>query len=567
MLRSLAIRNFVVVDTLDVEFDEGFTVLTGETGAGKSILLDALGLLLGDRFLPGQLRPGAERAELAAEFDIADTPAVRAWLVENDLVGEEEVVLLRRVLDANGKSRAWINARPATVAQMKDLGEHLVDIHGQHAHQSLEAPESQRNLVDTYGGFTTLTQEVAERWRAWRAALERRDTAALGAAATVAQREALESRQRELAALAVTPGEWAELTSAQSRLAHAATLIVATAEGIATLADADDAMTVRLAQLLHRMEDAAAHDPALSAVVILLTPARIQLDEAARALRDYQRRLDLDPEEHKRVEERLSAMHDLARKYRVRPDALPELLVSTTAELNALTATADATALALCAEAAERDYRAAAKQLAQKRQYAGNELAHRVTTAMQQLAMEGGSFEISTDLLSTPASYGLEDLTFRVSSHPKQPMAPLSRVASGGELSRIALAVQVAASEAGQIPTLVFDEVDSGVGGAVAATVGQLLQALGARRQVLCVTHLPQVAACADAHLRVTKTGHDEGVRSELDHLDATQRVEELARMLGGVAITAKTRANARELLDTGTRRANAERQGPSSRI
>ncbi len=556
MLRSLSIRNFVVVDALDVEFDAGFTVLTGETGAGKSILLDALGLLLGDRFLPGQLRPGAERAELAALFDIADAPAVRAWLVEHDLVGEDEAVLLRRVQDAQGKSRAWINARPATVAQMKDLGEHLVDIHGQHAHQSLGAPEAQRNLVDRFGGFTTLAQEVAQRWRAWRAALERRDAAALGAAAHAAQRNALDARRSELALLAVADGEWVALAAAQSRLSNAATLITAAADGIATLADADDAMTVRLAQLMHRMEAAAAHDPALADVVALLSPAQIQIDEAARALRDYQRRLDLDPDEQRRVEERLTAMHDTARKYRVRPEALPELLASTAAELAALADAGDAAALHARAEAAEYQFLAAAKQLAQKRQYAGNELAHRVTEAMQQLAMEGGHFEIGQDALDTPASYGLHDLTFRVASHPKQPLASLARVASGGELSRIALAVQVAASEAGQIPTLMFDEVDSGVGGAVAATVGQLLQALGSRRQVLCVTHLPQVAACADTHLRVRKIGDDDGVRSELDRLDAALRVEETARMLGGAQVTAKTRANARELLDASRRKA-----------
>jgi len=558
MLRSLSIRNFVVVDALDVEFDAGFTVLTGETGAGKSILLDALGLLLGDRFLPGQLRPGAQRAELAALFDIADAPAVRAWLVEQDLVGEDEAVLLRRVLDGQGKSRAWINARPATIAQMKDLGEHLVDIHGQHAHQSLGAPEAQRNLVDTFGGFTTLAQEVAQRWRAWRVALERRDAAAQGAAAHAAQRDALAARRSELALLAVADGEWAVLTAAQSRLSNAATLLTAAADGMATLADADDAMTVRLAQLMHRMEAAAAHDPALADVVALLLPAQIQIDEAARALRDYQRRLDLDPDEQRRVEERLTAVHDTARKYRVRPEALPELLASTEAELAALADAGDAAALAARAEAAEYQFLAAAKQLAQKRQYAGNELAHRVTEAMQQLAMEGGHFEIGFDALDTPASYGLHDLTFRVASHPKQPLASLVRVASGGELSRIALAVQVAASEAGQIPTLVFDEVDSGVGGAVAATVGRLLQALGSRRQVLCVTHLPQVAACADTHLRVRKSGDDDGVRSELDRLDAAQRVEETARMLGGAQVTAKTRANARELLDASLRKAAA---------
>jgi DNA repair protein RecN (Recombination protein N) len=351
------------------------------------------------------------------------------------------------------------------------------------------------------------------------------------------------------------PGEWAALAAAQSRLANAATLIVAAADGMTSLVDGDDAMSVRLAQLVHRMEAAAAHDPALAEVVALLAPARIQLDEAARALRDYQRRLDLDPEEHKRVEERLSAMHDIARKYRVRPEALPDLLETTEVELAALAATTDAAALAERAAMAEREFHAAAKQLGKKRQYAGNELAHRVTEAMQQLAMEGGRFEVTAEALATPASYGLQDVTFCVASHPKQPLAPLARVASGGELSRIALAVQVAASEAGQIPTLIFDEVDSGVGGAVAATVGQLLQGLGARRQVLCVTHLPQVAACADAHLRVSKSGGNNGVRSELAALEPVQRVEELARMLGGAEITAKTRANARELLDAGKRR------------
>ena len=559
MLRSLAIRNFVVVATLDVEFGEGLTVLTGETGAGKSILLDALGLLLGDRFEVRQLRAGAERAELAAEFDVSDAPAVGAWLAEQELANDGNEVLLRRVLDAQGKSRAWINGRPATLAQLSDLGAALVAIHGQHAHQSLSEAEAQRCLVDAFGGFTTLAGEVTERWRAWRAAVERRDAAAHAADATAAERGFLDERRRELAALAVTESEWSQLSAAQSRLANAADLIAAANEGAAALSEADDALAARLSQLTQRLRAVARHDPALAEVVALLEPAAIQLDEAARALRDYQRRLDLDPAELKRVEERLSTIHDVARKHRVRPEALPALLAETEARLAALAESANADALAARAAEAEKQYRLAAGQLSKKRNFAANEFAHRVTEAMQALAMAGGRLEVALEPLSAPASYGLEQVELRVASHPKQPLGPLARVASGGELSRIALAIQVVASEVGQVPTLVFDEVDSGIGGAVAATVGGLLQTLGTRRQVLCVTHLPQVAAHADAHFRVTKNGDGDSVASDLARLAASDRVEELARMLGGAQITAKTRAHAKELLAASARRQKSD--------
>ncbi len=554
MLRSLAIRNFVVVAALDVEFADGLTVLTGETGAGKSILLDALGLLLGDRFEIRQLRAGSERAELSAEFDVTDVPSVRAWLAEQEMANDgthaSEELLLRRVLDAQGKSRAWINGRPATLAQLSELGARLVAIHGQHAHQTLGDPAAQRALVDGFGGFTTLTGEVAECWHAWRQAVEKRDAAAHAAEATASERAFLDDRRRELADLAVTDTEWAQLSATQSRLANAADLIVAANEGVAALSEADDALTARLAQVTQRLSAVAAHDPALAEVVALLEPAQIQLAEAARALRDYQRRLDLDPEELKRVEERLSAIHAAARKHRVRPDALPALLAETEARIAALAESVDAAALAHRAQEAERQYRDAARQLSKKRQFAANELAHRVTDAMQTLAMTGGRLEIALPPAAAPASYGLEQVELRVASHPKQPLGTLSRVASGGELSRIALAIQVVTSEVGAVPTLVFDEVDSGIGGAVAATVGALLQALAGRRQVLCVTHLPQVAAFADHHFRVLKTGTGDGVTSELSRLPAAERVEELARMLGGSAITAKTRAHAKELYE-----------------
>jgi DNA repair protein RecN (Recombination protein N) len=554
MLRLLSIRNFVVVDALDVEFDRGFAVLTGETGAGKSILLDALGLLLGDRFLLRQLRPGASRAELAAEFAADDAPAVGAWLAENDLAADGDDVLLRRTLDAQGKSRAWINGRPATLAQLKDLGEMLVDLHGQHAHQSLARPAAQRDLVDAFGGFTTLAREVSECWREWHAAAELCDAAAHAAQASTAEREVLDARSRELIALGVTANEWTELSASQSRLANAAELIEAATSGCDALAEGDDALLVRVAQLSQRLKAAALNDPRLADIVALLEPAAIGLAEAARALREYLRRLDLDPQELQRVEGRLSAIHDVARKHRVRPEALAGLLAETQARLAALAGMTDAEALARrAAEAGER-FRALATQLSSKRRFAATELSHRVTETMQALNMAGGRLEIAFLPLATPASFGLEQLEFQVAGHPKQPLGPLALVASGGELSRIALAIQVVASEVGQVPTLVFDEVDSGIGGAVAATVGRLLQALGSTRQVVCVTHLPQVAALADTHYRVTKAGDGEGVSSALSRLSVAERVEELARMLGGVAITAKTRAHAKEMYASGIR-------------
>ncbi len=550
MLRHLAIRNFVLVDALEVELDGGFAVLTGETGAGKSILVDALGLLLGDRFEPRQLRAGAERAELAAAFDVGERPQVGAWLAEQGFDGDDGEVLVRRVLDAQGRSRAFVNGHPATLAQLAALGERLVDLHGQHAHQSLEQPAAQRALVDAFGGFVTLSRETAQAWRAWRTAAERRDAAQAAAQATAAERDALRERQRELAALAVTEEEWSALVAAQARLAHAAALIEAAVEGEALLADSDDAITRRVARLMQRLDAVAAHDAALREIVALLEPAAIQLDEAARGLRDYRRRLDLDPGELARIEERLAAVHDAARRHRVRPEALPALLAETEARLALLDAASDAEALARAAAQAEARYVALAGELTAKRRLAAMELSHKVTAAMQTLAMPGGRFEAALVPLGQPASHGLEGIEFRVATHPRQPSGPLAKIASGGELSRIALAVQVVSSEVGEVPTLVFDEVDAGIGGAVAATVGRLMQGLGERRQVLCVTHLPQVAAFADHHYRVSKEGDGDGVRSTLLRLTRAQRQDELARMMGGSSITAKTRAHARELLD-----------------
>jgi DNA repair protein RecN (Recombination protein N) len=550
MLRLLSIRNFVVVEALDLELDGGFSVLTGETGAGKSILLDALALLLGDRFELRQLRPGAERAELAAVFDAQDPPGIAAWLAAHDLGGADGQVLLRRTLDAQGRSRAWINGRPATLAQLKDIGERLVDLHGQHEHQSLTVAEVQRSLVDAFGGFTALARATADSWRAWNAAVEKRDAAAAAASASAAERETLEARRRELATLDVSADEWAALTQAQSRLAHAAALIEAATAAEEALADGDDALSSRLAALIAKLDALSVHDPALAAIVELLEPARIGVDEASRALRAYRQKVDIDPTELGRIEERLSAIHDVARKHRARPEALPALMAETDARLAALAESANEAMLGARAAEAEAAYLALAAQLSAKRELAAHDLEGRVTEVMQKLAMEGGRLEIALEPLANPASYGVEQVEFLVATHPKQPLAPLAKVASGGELSRIALSIQVVASEVGAVPTLIFDEVDAGIGGSVAATVGDLLQTLGGRRQVLCVTHLPQVAAFADAHFRVTKKGDAEAVRAEVGTLSGASRIEELARMLAGSAITAKTRAHAKELFE-----------------
>ena len=550
MLRLLSIRDFVVVSALELELEPGFTALTGETGAGKSILLDALGLLLGDRFEPRQIRAGAERAELAAAFEIDDVPAARAWLADEGLAESDGEVLLRRVLDAQGRSRAWINGSPATLAQLKALGEMLVEITGQHAHQQLSTAETQRSLVDAFGGFAALAQETESAWRAWRAAAQALDAARVDAGRTAAEREFLEARRHELAALGLREGEWAELSSAQSRLANAASLIEACEQAADALEDSDDALTRRVAQLAARLNVAAAHDPALADVASLVEPAQAPLGEAARALRDYRRRLDLDPAELTRIDERLSALHDVARKHRVKPDALAGLLASTEAALAELAASSDVDALARKAKAAEKAFDAIAQELRAKRRFAASELEHRVTAAMRTLAMAGGRLEIALEPLDAPAAHGLDALEFRIAAHAKQAVGPLARVASGGELSRIGLAIQVAASDVAQVPTLVFDEVDAGIGGAVAATVGRLMQSLGARRQVLCVTHLPQVASFADRHYRVEKRDAAAGVETSVVALDRDMRIAELARMLAGEETTAKSRAHARELYD-----------------
>lgn len=555
MLRRLTIRDFVIVDRLELEFEAGFGTLTGETGAGKSILLDALGLALGDRGDGSTVRAGQDKADIVAEFDLPDGPLVQ-WLAASDLPADDGLVLLRRVIDAGGRSRGWINGVPVTLTQLREAGECLADIHGQHAHHALLRPEAQRGLLDVHAGAAALAGEVAERHRAWQRLAVQREAADSDAAATQRQRELLVWQIEELETLAFRAEEWNELDAEQRRLGHAAGLIEGTAEALAAMADGEVSIRAMLAHVATRVEGMAELDGGLTAVRELVSGALIQVDEAAHGLRRYQERLDLDPARLQEVEARIAAINDVARKHRVQPEALPELLADWRRELAELEERADPTRLAAAEAEARKRWEEAAQKLSAVRRPAAERLSREVSEAMQTMAMAGGSFEVALLPREKESAHGLEDIEFRVAANPSQPLRPLAKVASGGELSRIGLAIQVMTSRDTAVPTLIFDEVDVGIGGAVAERVGQLLQRLGRDRQVLCVTHLPQVAACADWQWNIAKVQRDGEVLSAVTALDRDTRVEELARMLGGLEITDKTRGHAEEMLTLAAERA-----------
>ena len=553
MLRTLSIRNFILVDQLEIDFATGFTVLTGETGAGKSILVDALALVLGGRGDAGVVRVGAERAEISVEFDLAKSRSIEQWLKDNDLANDEATLLIRRVIDAQGKSRAYINGSPASLTQTREVGEMLVDIHGQHAHQSLLRPDAQRALLDAYGGFAALSGLVADAYKRWQKIRAQREMAARDSAAVSAERDAIEARIEDLRNLHIKPDEWAQLSATQSRLAHAAALIEGSRAAASGLDD-DDAILAQLHVLTQKLQGLSAYDAALAEPLALLETAQTELSELASTLNRYAERIDIDESELKRVEDRLSAIHDMARKHRVRPEGLPELLAAAEGRLSELQATLDHEALREREADAERELRRFAVELTAKRNLAAADLSAQVTAKLSTLAMPGGQFQVRLTALDDPASHGLEQVDFLVSSHPGQMLGILSRVASGGELSRLSLAIEVALADVAQVPVMIFDEVDVGIGGGVAETVGRLLQGIGRRRQVLCVTHLPQVAACADHHFVVRKTGRGATIASTVEGVGGASRIEEIARMLGGVEITARTRAHAREMLSTSAR-------------
>ena len=549
MLRRLTIRDFVLVDRLELEFATGFGALTGETGAGKSILVDALAFALGDRADTGLIRNGAERAEVSAEFDLAGLHEAEVWLRERDLDADGGL-LLRRVLDAGGRSRAYLNGSPVTVQQLREVAESLVDIHGQHAHQSLLRSDAQRLLLDSHAGLRSLQDDVAAAWRSWREARNLLDTASSGAAALAEEKEQLEWQVRELEMLGFSGEEWERLNIEHKRLANATRLVEAARFSLDVLAESESACEAQIEAAADRIDDLTEFDPALSEVGALLHSAQTELAEAVSALRRYADRVDLDPQRLSEVESRIDAVLSCARKYRTVPDELPELLERWQGRLSVLGETADVVALEEKVQTARKRYETLAGKLTKARAAAAIALGKDVSKVMQQLALAGGRFDVALLPVVAGSANGNEQIEFRISGLAGTDARALAKVVSGGELSRISLAIQVVTSQAASVPTLIFDEVDVGIGGGVAEVVGRLLRELGAERQVLCVTHLPQVAARANWQWQVSKSAQNGVLRSRVVQLDETGRVEELARMLGGVEITAITRQHAREMLE-----------------
>ena len=545
-LRRIALRDFVIVQALDLDLHTGFTVLTGETGAGKSILIDALQLLLGARADTGVIREGAQRTDICAEFD-AGSPALAAWL-DNAGFTRDDPLLLRRTMDLQGKSRAWINGLPATATQMRALGEHLLDIHGQHAWQSLTRPDAVRGLLDAYAGVQT--QALGALWSRWREAQKALHQARAAQDTLQQERERLQWQIAEVDKLAPRDDEWVELNARHARLSNAQALLD-NAQGALGALQGDDSggALSALSQAQHLLQDCEHVDESFRALNEVLTACIAQAGDVAHSLQAYLRHAEPDPQLLEQLDARLAQWMQLARRYKRQPPELPGLLQGWKDALRELDTAADLAALDAAEQAHAGAYQKAALALSQKRAKAAPQLARAITQAMQGLGMTGGRFEVLVDKAAEPGPHGLDQVAFLVASHPGMTPRPVGKVASGGELSRIALAISVTTSELGEAPTLIFDEVDSGVGGAVAETVGRLMQQLGHARQVLAVTHLPQVAACADQHLVVSKQRSAQGTSSAVMAANADERVAEIARMLGGQQQSPTTVAHAREML------------------
>jgi DNA repair protein RecN (Recombination protein N) len=550
-LRHISLRDFVIVRELDLNLSQGFSVLTGETGAGKSILIDALQMALGERADSGAVREGASRCEVSAEFDC---PAQAHAVLEDAGFEVSDTLLLRRSVDTQGKSRAWVNGSQATATQLRALGEMLLDIHGQHAWQSLTRPDAVRGLLDAYAGLNTDSLKLA--WHTWRQAQQAVQTARNAQDSLSREQERLAWQIGELDKLAPALDEWDGLNAQHTRLSHAQALIDAGQSAINSL-DGEESSRLNsapgalglLSQAIAQLQDQAHVEPEFQSIAEVLQSSLAQAEDAAHSLQSYLRKTDLDPDRLNELDQRMSQWLSLARRYKRPPEELASLLAGWKQALNELEAASDLEGLEAQEKVASQAYQAEAKKLSQQRKKAAPKLAQAVTQAMQNLGMQGGRFEVALIGLEQAAQHGLEDIQFLVAGHAGSTPRPVGKVASGGELSRIALAIAVTTSELGEAGTLIFDEVDSGVGGAVAETVGRLMKQLGVHRQVLAVTHLPQVASCADHHLLVSKASGKEGVSSNVVPIAGEQRVTEIARMLGGEKLSATTLAHAREML------------------
>ena len=552
MLMNLQVRDFAIVEKIDIEFEPGMTVLTGETGAGKSILVDALGLVLGERGSAQLVRDGAKRAEFAAEFDVSGLQPVTAWLDEQALDQDGEC-LLRRVINADGRSRAFINGNAVPLSQLKNLGEQLLDIHGQHFHQSLGRRPVQRDLLDHFGGLLEQRADTATSFSAWISVADRLKTLLDADADRASRLDLLTFQLQEMDSLAVVDGEPGELHLERQKLQNSGRL----ADGVSTTLDAlmdtdlSNANSL-IAEATRALESLTEFDASLAPLVDMLNSASIQVSEAAESLRRYGDSIDMDPRRRDWVEERLDALQAVARKHRISLDELPALQTRLGNEHDELTHSAErGRELELQVASLKKAFLENAEALSKARAKAAKAFSSAVTDAMSGLGMPGGIFEVALSRRDLEAArpWGIDDVEFLISANPGQKPQPLSKIASGGELSRMSLSIQVIASDGSTIPTMVFDEVDSGVGGGVAEMVGRRLQEIGGNRQVLCVTHLPQVASLADHHVRISKVTDGKSTRTGLQVLGKSARIEELARMLGGVEITRKTLDHAEEML------------------
>ncbi|MXS84604.1 DNA repair protein RecN [Nitrosomonas sp. HPC101] len=553
MLQNLSIQNFVIVDHIDLCFKPGFTVLTGETGAGKSILIDALELVLGRRADTSQIRHGCKRAEITAQFDASTLPALQAWLQENALEDETGICLLRRIMETNGRSRNFINGHTATLQQLRTAGEWLIDIHGQHAHQLLMQNHKQCELLDTWSGESDLARQVASSYRHWQSLCQQRHSQEQQNEQNTREYELLSWQLQELTALNFSPEEWETLQAEHNQLTHTASLLEIARLSLESLSESEIAVLPQLSTVITRLHSLVNIDKTLEPICSQLQSSQIQLQEAVYELKHYQQHLDIDPRKLQEAEARIAAIHGVARKYRTRPETLPELLEVTRQRLEILENSSNNEALIKAEKSARTDYENLAGKLSQARQHAANQLSGQVTESMQTLAMAGGRFNVAMIPVPSGNLHGLEQIEFQVSAHKDLPLRPLNKIASGGELSRISLAIQAITSKISSIPTLIFDEVDTGIGGRIAEIVGKLLHHLGETRQVISITHLPQVAAKGDHHWCVSKTAGTRDKQLPASHiaeLDEAERVEEIARMLGGENLTAATHRHAAEMLD-----------------
>ena len=544
-LKRISLRDFVIVRELELDLIGGFTVLTGETGAGKSILIDALQLALGARSDAAVVREGAQRCEISVEFDVQ--PKLIKWLeVAGFLSGDS--ILLRRTIDVQGKSRAWINGSATTVAQLKDIGDKLVDIHGQHSWQSLTRPESVRGLLDAYGGINTA--QLAGAWHQWRAAQKELSDARGAQEGLLRERERLLWQIGELDKLSPGKAEWDDLNKQHTRLSNVQTLRDATHAALDALVEAESNATGLLGRAVNVLQGSAQFEPQFSAVADVLSAALAQAEDAVHTLNGYARHAQLEPQLLNELDERMALWISLSRRYKRQPAELAELAASWKEELQKLNYAADIAGLERVEQLAKAAYLNEAKIVSRLRLKSAPALSSDVSKAMQGLGMQGGKFEVAISRLEHPAQHGVEQVEFLVAGHSGSTPRAIGKVASGGELSRIALAIAVTTSQLGEAQTLIFDEVDSGVGGAVAETVGRLMKQLGTDRQVMAVTHLPQVAACSDQHLVVAKQTEKGKTFSTVEAVTGQARIAEIARMLGGEKLSNATVAHAREMLE-----------------